>query len=220
MNLELANNRHRSSKLLMDHESKNSHHRGTSIVQLNCTFRELGFLIKGVPSEVKGSVTEITNEFTLTSDILHDCKLKESNKGEDLKSSSNRDLEGASPALSDIRELGSIVGNVSRKTESSTSGDLSKEGKLADTSVLQLNITKAVETLLVSTIQQTKGIEESKRGLGTELVLEGGEGSGGLASLGGGEGSSRGDEGGDDGRLHVDYAAFAERLVRCCTTKW
>eukprot|EP00804_Cyclotella_cryptica_P010448 CCRYP_012280-RA/>CCRYP_012280-RA protein AED:0.23 eAED:0.31 QI:0/0/0.25/1/0/0.25/4/311/266 len=76
-------------------------------------------------------------------DILHHCKLKEANKCKDLESSCNRNLQGASPTFSDVRELGSIVRNVTRKTEASAGGDLSKESKLADTSVLQLNITEA-----------------------------------------------------------------------------
>ncbi|KAL7513477.1 hypothetical protein ACHAXN_010698, partial [Cyclotella atomus] len=204
VHLHLSNNGELSSELLVNHKSKNSHHGGTSVVQLDGTLGELGLFIEGVPSEVKCSVTEVTNELTLAGNILHDGKLQESNEGEDLKSSGNGNLKGASPSLSNIRELGSIVGDVTRETDTSTGGDLSKEGQLADTSVLQLNVTETVETLLVGIIQQSQRIEESKRGLGTEFVLEGSEGGGGLASLGRGESGGAGDEGGNDGRLHFD----------------
>ena len=96
------------------------------------------------------------------------------------------------------------MGNVSRETGSGTSGDLSKEGKHGDTSVLELNETETVETVLVGISQPVKGVVESKRSLGTKLVLEGIQGGGGLAGLGGGKGGGRGDGGGKDDRLHFD----------------
>ena len=151
--------------LLVNHKSKDSHHGGTSIVQLNGTLGKLGLLIERVPSEVKGSVTEVSNELTLSGDVLHNSKLKESNEGKDLEGSSNRNLEGASPSLSNVRERSSGVVNVSWKTDSVTGDNLSKEGKLGDTSVLQLNVTKTVETLLVGIVEHAQRIEESKRGL-------------------------------------------------------
>jgi hypothetical protein len=202
--LELANNWHGASELLVNHKTKDTHHGGTSIVQLNGTLGELGLFIKGVPAEVKGAVTEVTNVLIASSlNVLHDSKLKEANEGEDLEGSSYRNLEGASPALSDVTEGGSGVVNVSRKTDSSTGGDLSKEGKLGDAAVLELDVTETVEALLVGIIEQSQRIEEAKRRLSTKLVLEGVEGGGGLAGLGGGESGGRADKGSDDGRLHV-----------------
>ena len=135
--------------------------------------------------------------------VLHDSKLKEANEGKDLEGSSNRNLKGAGPALSDVREGGSGVVNVSGKTDSGTGGDLAKEGKLRDTAVLKLDVTETVETLLVGIIEQSQRIEEAERRLGTKLVLESVEGGGGLASLGRGESGGRADKGSDDGRLHV-----------------
>ncbi len=52
------------------------------------------------------------------------------------------------------------------------------------------------ESLLVGIVVQAVGFEEAERGLGTELVLEGVEGGGGLAGLGRGKG------GGEDDGLH------------------
>jgi len=75
-NLHLSNDREDSSELLVDHKAKDSHHGGTSVVELNGTLAELGLLIEGVPSEVEGSVTEVTNEFTLSGDVLHNTELK------------------------------------------------------------------------------------------------------------------------------------------------
>jgi hypothetical protein len=201
--LELANNWDGSSELLVNHKSKNTHHGGTAVVQLNGTLGELGLFIEGVPAEVKGTVTEVTNVLISSSlNILHDSKLKEANEGKDLKGSGNRNLEGSSPSLSDVREGGSRVVNVSGKTDTSTGGDLAKEGKLGDTSVLELNVTETVETLLVGIIKQSQRIEETKRRLGTKLVLEGVKGGGGLAGLGRGESGGRADDGSEDGRLH------------------
>ncbi|KAL7502341.1 hypothetical protein ACHAXN_000317 [Cyclotella atomus] len=108
-NLKLSDNRNGASELLVNHKSKDSHHGSTAVVQLDGTLGKLGLLIEGIPAEVKSSITEITNELSLSGDILHDGKLEEANEGQDLESSSNRNLEGASPSLSNVGELGSIV---------------------------------------------------------------------------------------------------------------
>ena len=85
--------------------------------------------------------------------------------------------------------------------DSVTGDDLAKEGKLTDTSVLDLDVTKAVETLLVGILKKAKRIEETKRGLDTKLGLEGVKSGGGLANLGGGEGGGRTGKKGGDGKL-------------------
>ena len=36
------------------------------------------------PAKIEGTITEVTNEFVLASDVLHDEKLEESNEGNDL----------------------------------------------------------------------------------------------------------------------------------------
>ena len=211
--LHLSNNGELSSELLVNHKSKNSHHGGTSVVQLNSTLLKLGLLREGVPAEINEAVAEISGEFTKSGNILHDEKLKETNEEEDLESSILGDLEGSSPAISNIRELGSIEGDVSGKVDSGTGDDVSKEGQLADTSVLDLNISETVESLLAGLIQQSKGIEEPKRRLSTELVLEGGKGGGGLSGLGRSESGGAGDEGGNDGRLH--FGCIIRITIRC-----
>jgi hypothetical protein len=99
------------------------------------------------------------------------------------------------------------VVDVSGKVDSGAGGDLAKEGKHTDTSVLDLDVTKAVEAFFLNiSIEKSEGIEESERSLGTELVLEGRSQSGGGSLLHGrGESSGRSQEGCEDGELHFDY---------------
>ena len=205
MYLELSNNGDGSSELLMDHKSKDSHHGGTSVVQLNSTLGKLGLLIEGVPSEVKGTVTEVTNEFVLAGNILHDTELKSTNEGEDLGESGRGDgigaEEGGKAVGVGVEGVAGVV-NVSIEVDSGAGDDLSQEGKLADTAVLDLDVTKTVEALLVGTIEQAEGVEEAKGSLGTELVLEGGKRGGGLAGLGGGEGSGGAGKSSEGDNLH------------------
>ena len=161
----------------MYHKSKNSQHGGTSIVELYSTLDKLGLLIEGIPSVVKSSVTEVTGELRLSSYILHYEKLKASNEGNNLKKSSLGDGVDSGPSIRDGVEGISGAVDVSRKVDSGAGDDVSKEGKLGNTSVLDLNITESVETLLVGIIKESKRIEKSKWGLNSNLSLESIEGS-------------------------------------------
>jgi hypothetical protein len=192
---------------LMDHKSEDSHLGSTSVIEFDGTLGELLLFVEGVPSEVDVSVAEITNEFVSCSwNILHEGALKDSDESNHLDKSSGRDgvraEKGGNTIRVGVEGVTSIV-NVSWKVDSGTGDDLSEESKLADTAVLDLDVTKAVKSFLVLTGELSERIEESERSLGTELVLEGHRDSGGLGGLlGRGEGGSRGDEGGDDNRLH------------------
>ena len=87
-----------------------------------------------------------------------------------------------------IREVSGVVDGC----RSTTDHDLAQEGVLSDTSVLDLNVTEAVNTFLDAVSREyVKGIEGSKRRLRTELVLEIMELGGGLAALGRGESGGR-----------------------------
>ena len=188
----------------MDHKGKDTHLGCTSVVELDSALGSLGLLVEGVPAEVKGTITEVTGELSLTSNILHDSELQESNEKEDLEDSGRRNLREGSKSTRNGVEAGAVVVNVSRKTNSSCGGDMSKNSQLRDTAVLELNISKAVEAFLVSISKHTKRIEETKRRLGTNLALECLK-SGLRGGLGGrSEGSGRGDKGSGDGGLHVD----------------
>jgi hypothetical protein len=97
------------------------------------------------------------------------------------------------------------VVNVSGKMDSSTGHNLSEEGKLTDTSVLDLDVTKTVECLLVSIGDKSERIEESKRSLGTELVFEGHVGGNrSLGDLGRRKGGGTSDHGGNNSKFHHD----------------
>jgi hypothetical protein len=191
----------------MHHKSKDSQLGSTSVVQLDGTLGELLLFVEGVPSEVNVSVAEVTNELVSGSwNILHHGALKDSDESNQLHKSSSRDGVGAEKGGNTIRvgvERVTRIVNVSWKVDSGAGDNLAEEGKHADTAVLDLDVTKAVESLLGLTVELSERIVESERSLGTELVLEGHGHSGGLGGLlGRSEGSSRGEEGGDDNRLH------------------
>jgi len=204
--LHLSDNWDGASELLVHHKSENTHHGGTSVVELNSTLLKLGLFVELVPSEVNVSVTEVTNKFISSSlNVLHDEQFKKTNKAEDLNGSPVRDRvraeEGGKSVGVGVEGVSGVV-NVSSKVDTGTGDDVTQESKLRDTSVLDLDVTETVETLLVGIIEQSQRIEESKRRLDTELVLESAKSSGGLASLGRGEGGGGGDGGGKDDRLH------------------
>jgi len=77
----------------------------------------------------------------------------------------------------------SRVVDVSREVDSVTGDNLSKEGKLTDTSVLDLDVTKTVESFLVRICEEAKRIKESKRRLDSKLVLESHVGGNGTSDL-------------------------------------
>ena len=132
--------------------------------------------------------------------VLHDTKLKEANEEEDLDKTSLGDGVGAEDGGKTVGEgIEGVFGLVdaARKVDAVAGDDLAEEGKLTDTAVLDLNVTEAVEALLVGILKKAEGIEEAKGGLGAELGLEGLEGGGGGTLLGGGEGGGAGNEGGD-----------------------
>ena len=80
--------------------------------------------------------------------------------------------------------------------------DLAKEGEHADASVLQFHETKTIKSLLVSIVQQTERVVESKGILNTQLVLESAQGRGGLARGGRGKGGGRSHKGSECGNFH------------------
>mmetsp|Transcript_17348 Transcript_17348/g.22555 ORF Transcript_17348/g.22555 Transcript_17348/m.22555 type:complete len:222 (+) Transcript_17348:116-781(+) len=193
------------SELVVDHKSQHTHLGSTALVQFNSTLGHLCFLIKRVPTEVDGTVTEVTNEFVFASNILHDGEFKETGEGKNLKGAGNRNGSTGIPARSQVRELGSVHGDVTRKVDTGLVDQVSNNTKHADTSMLDLNETKTVELFLVAVSNKTKGIKETKRTLGTNLFCKGREGHGGRSFLRNrGKGSGGGEEGGENGRLHDD----------------
>lgn len=193
--------------LLMDHKSKNSHHGGTAVVKLDGALGKLGLFIKVIPSEVNVAVTEVSNVLVSGSgNITHEGDLQNTNGGNHLDKSGGGDgvgsEEGGNTVGEGVEGVSSVVDG-SWKMDSGAGHNLAQEGKLRDTSVLDLDVSEAVEALLGDvTREQAEGIEEPKWRLGTKLILEGGQRGGGLGDGGRREGGGGGDGGGEDDRLH------------------
>ena len=190
----------------MYHKSKNSHHSRTSVVQLNSTLLKLGLLVELVPGALEGSVTKISGELVSESrHILHDGDFEQADEREDLNEALGGDGIGAEDGGKTVGvgvECVAVVINISAEMSTGACDDVTQESKLSNTAVLDLNVTKTVEALLVGTIEQAEGVEEAKGSLGTELVLEGGKRGGGLAGLGGGEGSGGAGKSSEGDNLH------------------
>ena len=167
----------KGNNLLVDHKSKDTEHSSTSVVQLNGTLGKLGLFIKVIPSEVNVSVTEVTNVFIAGSlNVAHEAALQPSDEADDLSLSLEGDGvvtdKGGNTVGEGVEGVSGVV-NVSWKVDSGTGDDVTKEGKLSNTSVLDLDVTKTVETFLGDISRKhTEGIEESKWGLGTKLVYK------------------------------------------------
>ncbi len=143
-----------SVELFVNHKSQNSHHGGTSVVQFNGTLLQL-FLGGCLPFD--NSVSEITSVFTGTS-VLHDEQLKETNEGEDLDKSGVGDIFESSNSGFDGGERCSLVVNVSGDTGTEGGVDVSENGKHGNTSVLDFDVTKTIESFLVNTVQHVQRI--------------------------------------------------------------
>ena len=199
------------AQLVVNHKGQHTHLGSTALVELDGTLLQLGRLIERVPSEVNGSVSEVTGVLVSGSfDVPHDSKLKEANEGKNLACAGKGNGEGGIPSVSKIRELGSGVVNVSWKVDSGGVDQVSDNTKHTDTSVLDLDVSKTVELLLVAIGNNSKRIEESKRRLGTKGLLEGVQGGGGGGLLGGGESRGGGDKGGKDGSLHLVISSLTK----------
>jgi hypothetical protein len=145
----------------VDHEGKDTHLGGTSLVELDGTLLHLGVRVKGVPAIVDSAVSEVTDEFTLAGDITHD-ELQEETEANDLAPAFLRDSGESTESRRDIREAEARVVDVSGKTDTGRGDEVTGDGKHGDTSVLELDLTKAVEAALRGVAQQTQGVEEAK----------------------------------------------------------
>jgi hypothetical protein len=94
--------------------------------------------------------------------LLPSGKFENTAEGKHLKGACNRNGETSIPSSRDVREFGSIQGDVARETDASSRYQISNNTKLADTAVLDLNTTEAVELFLVAIGNKAKGIKEAK----------------------------------------------------------
>mmetsp|Transcript_28988 Transcript_28988/g.37885 ORF Transcript_28988/g.37885 Transcript_28988/m.37885 type:complete len:218 (+) Transcript_28988:195-848(+) len=168
-----------ASNLLMDHKTQNTHLGSTSIIQFNGTLLVLFFVTVTVPSKVKEPIAEVTGEFSGTIDILHDKDFQESNECQNLQKTAGGDVTQACKARLDTGKARSRVINITGNTNTTGGGDVSRNGKHGNTSVLQFHITKTIETRLILIQYKIQRIPESQRLLSTHLFFEGLDGGGG-----------------------------------------
>jgi len=187
-----------STELFVDHESENSEHGGTSVVQFDGTLGQLGLLVKVVPSKVQRSVAEVADELVSGAlNVLHDTEFQGGNKGNDLGQTGSGNGVGAGdggPAVGEAIEGVSGLVDGSTEVDSVPGGDLSEEGEHTNAAVLDLDVSQAVELFLVAVFDESERIEVSERGLGSEDVFKGGQrsGTGGSTLLLGGSKGGRG----------------------------
>ena len=129
-----------------------------------------------VPAEVE-AVTEVTRELVASSfNILHDEEFQPTNEEDNFPEAVRGDGVGApegSTTVGDILEVDAVfLVNGGIPVNSHTGQDLSGETKLADTSVLEFNVTKTFELSLVSVSDQVKAVEESKLHEYREIVSQ------------------------------------------------
>jgi len=164
-------------KLLVDHKGKDTHLSGTTIVQ----FDGLSSVLGNVRVGVGAVVLEL---------LLDGSKSK-------LDGTNGEEGEGKTRGWASVEDGKSSLDLVRTKWNTDTGGgnNVSKNGKHGDSSVLGLDSSKSVESLLVSLGKKTKRVPEAKRRLGTKLRLEGhlqGRGSGDLGDRSEGGSANKG----------------------------
>ena len=159
----------------------------------------------------KTSVLKLSG-LTLGKDIIGQVKnsgrggepsvgLNASNEGDDLHPSKEGDGVNSGDTVGDVAGAQTIGGEVISETVG-LRGDVSEDGKLGDTSVLELSKTVGIEGLLGDTVRKTGGVPESNGGKGTDLSLESVEGGSGLGHRDRGKGGGGASHGSEDSDLH------------------
>ena len=140
-----------SGELFGNHVSDDTHHGGTSVVQLNIELAGLFFRVFDVGSEVTNSVVSV---------VLggrHPCELDKGEESQDLSKSGRRDGGDSSHSGGDIGELEVVRGGkVSVEDDVVVVDNGSNNGSHGNTSVLALDGSATFEGLRL-------GLEPSKR---------------------------------------------------------
>ena len=100
----------------------------------------------------------------ITRTVLHNEELEETDKANDLDKAERGNGIGPkdSGAAIGIRiETVPVEVNVTIEVDASAGDDLTKEGKLADATVLELDVTEALETFLIDVVKHAKRIPET-----------------------------------------------------------
>ena len=177
--LELSDDRHVRSKLLVDHKTKDAHHGCPSVVQLNAALAGLRRVRETVPRGDSEPVSEVTWELRLPStvplDVVHDAELKEEDEGNNLREAILRDRIGPEERgeADRVRREGVAgVVDVPAQEVAASGCNLPEEGKHGNSAVLDFDISQAVKPFLIGLVEHTKRIEESERGLGSDFRLD------------------------------------------------
>lgn len=101
-------------------------------------------------------------------------------------------------------EACTVVINITRKTHTGSSHNMSGDGQHGNTTVLDLDVAQTVETVLILLIDHVEGVPEAEGCLGAELILEASSLQSGVGGLGSGrsEGCSGGGEGSGNCEFH------------------
>ena len=138
----------------MNHKSKNAHLSCSAVVQLDGSLLHEFFLGSG---PLEHTVSQVSWEFS-SSGVLHDKDFKESNEGNDLGKSSRWDVGKSSNSSLDGGERGTGVVNVSRNAGSESGVDVSENGKHSNTSVLDFDVSKTVESFLIGVLKEVQRV--------------------------------------------------------------
>jgi len=138
----------------VSHQTKDSQHGSTSVVEFDGTLGEFFFFIKFIPSEVEVSVTEVTRELVTSSGhILHEGNFKETNEANDLSNSRKwdgiRTLDGSNTIGEGVEGITLGVDD-SSEMNTATGDDLTQEGQHTNTSVFDFGVSKTFEVFLIS----------------------------------------------------------------------
>ena len=184
-----------------NHVTHDSHHSGTSVVDLSVKLAGLFFRVE-VLSEPTNSVVSV---------VLGCRQPSEFDKGEegkDLKKSGVGDGTDSVNSGGDIGEFEVLRrGKVSIENNVVVVDDDTDNGSHGNTSVLSLDSPTTFEGLRLG-FQPSKRIVNSKRSGNTDLELIDVQCGGGLCLLGRGKSSRGGDKGGKDSGLHFVYILF------------
>ena len=179
-----------------NHVSEDTHHSGTSVVDLGV---QLAGLLFGV--EVLSEPTDTVVSVVLRS--RHPCKLNKGEEEKDLKKSGVGDGTDSVNSSWDIGELEVLAGaQVSIESDVVVVDDDTNNGSHGNTSVLALNGTTTLEGFGLR-LEPSKRIVDTKGSGDTNLKLIDVQGSGGLSLLGRGESGGRSGKEGGNSELHI-----------------
>merc|ERR1719296_731842 len=145
-----------TAELLVDHEAQDAHHGRAAVVELHAALEGLRLLVEGVPAEVQGAVAEVAGEVArggAVGGVLHDAELEEPDSEDKLGEAGLGDgvraEEGREAVGVGVEGVPGVV-NVAREVD-------------AVAAVLDLDVTEAVEALLVGVVEEAEGVEEPER---------------------------------------------------------